>query len=494
MAPDAGASGVDRYVSDRYGTDAGNDCTAPTNRCKSIQHALDLAEPFDVVKVHADVYEENIVITRRLIGVVLEGGWTSTFHDRYPGVTTIITGLYNGPVIDLQAESTTIELKIDRFKLNRGSGDHGGAIHAHARSGGSQPIYGGHIVLELTDNLIRDNGAFFGGAIGAIASQPDDGFNDNTVTLILSGNEIRQNRADSLGGAISISAGVDTRVVAELSDNIIESNTAGVDGGALGLITHDPGATAARITLKRNVIMNNTAGRNGGGVALFANGLGQHQVTLDMENNIIADNLANEVGGGLYLHAEWGTIEMTQVNDTITGNDTNYSASSHGAGIHTSTESGTMNLDIVNSIIYANHRHPIGAMGLYLDDGVNAATDYCIIAPVGGSGSYEAGAHDVNSSPGFVDRANGDYHLASGSVAIDAGICGVFIRRYFRIAPYEDFEGDLRPGDWITGLCDIGADEYMVPEPSSAALGVAAALSLALLAARRRKHGSGRSG
>ncbi len=51
-------------------------------------------------------------------------------------------------------------------------------------------------------------------------------------------------------------------------------------------------------------------------------------------------------------------------------------------------------------------------------------------------------------------------HLHNGSVAIDSGICGFNAFGYHRIAPYEDMDGDKRPGDGESLGCDIGADEF----------------------------------
>ncbi len=62
------------------------------------------------------------------------------------------------------------------------------------------------------------------------------------------------------------------------------------------------------------------------------------------------------------------------------------------------------------------------------------------------------GAGDVITNavpPGFVNSAAGDYHLAAGSPAIDAGTN--------TNAPSSDFEGDSRP---FNGTVDMGADEF----------------------------------
>ena len=59
------------------------------------------------------------------------------------------------------------------------------------------------------------------------------------------------------------------------------------------------------------------------------------------------------------------------------------------------------------------------------------------------------GATDVHVSPGFVDAAAGNYHLADDSLLIDAGTTVS--------QPDRDFEGDPRP---IGVSHDIGADEW----------------------------------
>jgi uncharacterized repeat protein (TIGR01451 family) len=65
------------------------------------------------------------------------------------------------------------------------------------------------------------------------------------------------------------------------------------------------------------------------------------------------------------------------------------------------------------------------------------------------------GANDLHVSPGFVDAANGDFHLLLGSPLIDAGTNAP--------TPDEDFEGEPRPLDGNDDglpIADIGADEY----------------------------------
>ncbi len=73
-----------------------------------------------------------------------------------------------------------------------------------------------------------------------------------------------------------------------------------------------------------------------------------------------------------------------------------------------------------------------------------------------GPGTIITGTVNLWADPGFVDPANGDYHLLPTSAAIDAGVdAGVTV----------DMDGDPRP--YGAGY-DIGADEYFVPVPGVA--------------------------
>jgi hypothetical protein len=74
-------------------------------------------------------------------------------------------------------------------------------------------------------------------------------------------------------------------------------------------------------------------------------------------------------------------------------------------------------------------------------------------AETAGSGSVDIGTVNVYTDPLFVDPAAGDYHLAVGSPAIDAGVAAVVSR---------DMDGDARPHGQAS---DLGADEYPIAPP-----------------------------
>ncbi|MFH2124252.1 MAG: hypothetical protein ABIJ50_12320 [Pseudomonadota bacterium] len=91
---------------------------------------------------------------------------------------------------------------------------------------------------------------------------------------------------------------------------------------------------------------------------------------------------------------------------------------------------------------------------------ISVIADYSIIGEVNNiNGTYENKSSNLHVDP----LLNATYHLSGASPAKDKGICGSNMFIYSRIAPYDDIDGDPRPGYGILSGCDIGADEYRFP-------------------------------
>ncbi len=159
--------------------------------------------------------------------------------------------------------------------------------------------------------------------------------------------------------------------------------------------------------------------------------------------NVIANNNLNY---GILASAQTGTLNVTVVNSTFSGNP-NYA-------LYGVSGSGTaqMNMTAQNLIVTNNgvgfYRGTIGPTTItvtYSDVWTNS-TNYLNVAP---------GTGVISANPAYVNSTN--FHLNAGSVAIDSGNSGPSI-------PTHDFDGNTRPldGDGIGGAqFDMGAYEYV---------------------------------
>lgn len=225
----------------------------------------------------------------------------------------------------------------------------------------------------------------------------------------------------------------------------------------------DNGIASVNLVMKDIIITANHADTGGG----FYTRTYRGKTVVELTNTMITGN----EGGGIYVEAGYSTFypetEMTLINDTITGNQWG----SWGAGIHLfSTRSGKATLRIVNTIAWGN-TSIYGADDLYyMEDDTQQDSTTTVEAwysdigrkytPPQFSGTFTDKGGNVSEDPKFKHG----YHLRPGSPAIDAGICGALVFpdfQYVRIAPYDDFEGDMRPGFGSIYGCDIGADEYI---------------------------------
>jgi uncharacterized repeat protein (TIGR01451 family) len=210
-------------------------------------------------------------------------------------------------------------------------------------------------------------------------------------------------------------------------------------------------------TLQNNEIISNTATSSGGG------GIRMLESAVSSEGNLIASNWSNGAtlgGGGMYIDV--GTL-YTSTNDIFVDN---YSASTGSAiwansgclanMIHTTIANnyggdgtGIFNIDtqfwMTNTVFVS---HTIGFFAYENSVSHLEATLWGNDTDWMGDGTITTGTINLYGNPGFIDPANGDYHLGPDSVAINSGIdAGIT----------TDLDGDARPfGEGF----DIGADEF----------------------------------
>lgn len=220
-------------------------------------------------------------------------------------------------------------------------------------------------------------------------------------------------------------------------------------------ITSWSGSTVG-VTLTKNTIVDNQSIASGG-INLYTNGA---TLNTTLVNNIVAGNQAVADGGAINAAAAGnGTMVLTLTNNTISNNQ----ASSQGGGIILSSfNTATITAELTNTIVWGNNNSDI-----YINQNDSSTTTvtpyYSMIDIVAGvTSSYKSGMHNLHINPAL----NANYHLTGMSPAKDNGLCGEIHEDsgfYERFAPYDDIDGDARPG-WNVELgCDIGADEYRFP-------------------------------
>ena len=304
-----------------------------------------------------------------------------------------------------------------------------------ARNGGG--LYLIHGAATLNNNTIISNTADNGG--GLFLQQSDATLSGNTVTFntadaggglylqdsdaMLNGNTIVSNSAGDDGGGLFLFVSDAT-----LSNNTVISNTAGDDGGGLFLEQSDD-------ILNGNTITANTAGGSGGGLFL-------RMSDAALINNVVTDNQANTTGSGLYI--VWGSSPHL-LHNTIARN-----TGGDGSGVYVTEyiwSSIYSTVSMTNTILVSH------TVGITVTVGNTATLEATLwngnTTDWGGAGTINH-SNDYIGDPAFVNPDAGDYHIASGSVAIDTGV-----------DTWVSTDIDHEPRFY--GDPDLGADEYWPP-------------------------------
>ncbi len=357
----ASPNSIIRYVA-TTGDDNANNCSI--GPCRTVQHAVDIADIGDEIRVATGVYTEvgarprkdsvaTSVVTQVVYiskTVTIRGGYSANFSvwnpDAHP---TTLDAQGRGRALYLTGYHTAA---IESLRITGGNatgmggsdlGDAGGGLYVHQSRGAisncqvfsnTAPLYGGGIYLSWSSATLDGNTV-----VANTAGDAGGGmflFYSGEATL--NGNAILSNTANWNGGGVYLS-----NTSATLNGNTISNNTAMTfDGGGLHL-------TSSGAVLVNNRIAGNTAHRDGGGVSLQSS-------PARLSSNTIVSNSADHYGGGLYLRLN--------SQATINGNRViSNTASDSGGGLYLDASPARL----TGNTIFANAAQEAGG-GLYVFD------------------------------------------------------------------------------------------------------------------------------
>lgn len=287
---------------------------------------------------------------------------------------------------------------------------------------------------------------------GGPAATIIDGGNSGNVLVFDSGEgpAARLEGFTIKNGRASFGAGIDILAASpSIVGNIFDTNTqtSGGYGAAIG-------GNGSSALIERNIFRNNSCDtQHLSGVITFVNGSSP-----DIVNNLIVDNPCRAIT----MTLPSGNSPQVS-NNTIVGNRT---------GIKVSAQ--------VNSTLhlYQNNILAGNAVGFEITNGTPANHPLFKNNLVFNNTSNYVGVADqtgingnLSADPLFVAPTTGNYHIAAGSPAVDAGATADFL-------PETDIDGEKRVidgnGDGVRTV-DIGADELKVLYPPVADFSLAAA-------------------
>ena len=434
------ACAADRFVA-TTGSDAANDCSLATSPCHTLQHALDVAENGDTIKIAKGHYATMVAITAPpTVAVTIEGGWSADFASRdlqknatmfrggQPGTAPLTLYAGSGGVIDLTLDGATVT-----------NGENGG-IAATAQDGGM-------VTLNISNDVIRANKtSIYPGGGGILAIARGTGSLQLAVTdSTLQGNRAKH-RPEGTGGpsgGISAIAFEESSLDLTVARSLFRQNRSeSLGGGAITVFASSTGTTHVSVT-NTTIVQNKASHSGGGGLEIDSGSSGP--VTIDVSNTLFGGNKASVgAGGGLLVDASFSTSTTLRVtNCTVADNF----APEGGGGIALVSIPTTL----TNTVAWGNHVH--GSM--LAGNDLNASSSVVdldhddIGVSFNNSGTFNDLGGNLNADP-LLAHPPKDLHLTTGSPCIDTGTCAG--------APTTDFEGDPRPSG---AGCDIGADEFV---------------------------------
>jgi len=338
-----GTTAIVRYVS-MSGSDSANLCGASTAPCRTIQHAIEVAQPGDEIRVAQGVYSGEMSVTASFTATValvknlsLSGGYSPSFAQRDPAAyLTMIDGQLKPASVIAIYNSTA---SIDGFLVMNGRAPNGSGIFVFGDPGRLTGAVITNNVIEGNHTIETDE--YSGDGAGILIK------GDATATI--QGNRIAFNvieDRDGFGAAISVRLGAHAVISGNqvLSNTTLHSTVGGINvySATVAIISNifrgnrNVGVDiydSPSVTIQGNTIISNSTQYEGGGIRIDAS------TTFTVTDNILSDNRADEYdGGGIYISGKsQGNVE----GNTIRGNR----AATSGGGIAIYAPGGLISLN-----------------------------------------------------------------------------------------------------------------------------------------------------
>lgn len=475
-----------RYVAPG-GADGGNTCGYSLLPCATLQHAVNVADPGNEIRVAAGVYTgtqqvldgrtgytytQVVFITQAL---ALRGGYNAADWSAAPDPTanpTVVDAERSGRGVSIVGVSgDRPAVTVDGFTITGGdyTGLHNASDSTHDQGGG---VYGRLCALTLRNSVITDNIAgrgpnSQGGGICLV--DPDVGSGTRIENTAVVSNSALGGVAK--GGGMYV---LDPDEPMTITHSTFHNNRASSSDGGLGVV------------MMRNVLsivetdfISNTAQSYGGARVYLQSG-----GDLRVDRVRFQGNRANSEA--TLLLEGWGTAPRMRLTNVLFSGNHLTATADYNALMFVDNNATRMDVSLAHVTAADNHvptflfawQHPDNAMTVTLTNTLLVSLTNAFVANENANGELllrhtntltddvATLHHTTSGTPTLqaIDPLAGDpmlddtYHLQKGSDAIDAGVdAGVD----------HDLDGQMRPA----GLGpDIGADEFVLVAPESASI------------------------
>ena len=487
-APALGAG--TRYVAtggrDSLPGDVPNACTSTTDPCASVQHAVNVADEGDEVRVATGVYThvrttqgytQSLYISRT---VTVRGGYSADFGawDSAPSATVLDAGEEGRVVLITGTAASPVRLEALQL-LNGSTPDGGGGIYVV----GTQVIVSGCEVVSATAE--NEGGGIFlrdsdGSTIADTAVVDTSGIINGCGGICVVGGERVTIDGVDVRGTQGSGVLVDNSSQVTISHSVIHESADVVSGlgafqmGGIGitrtqeariLYNHVYSITAldapgvSVIESDGAAIVGNLIHGNQGRVAsgIYVGDSNDARLVNNVvwgNSNIKSISQLGVKGPGILIFAADGAGSGPPYHAYLLHNTilSNTGEKGQGVGVYVELE-GASTVSLINNIIVRQ------TVGISVTKG-NTVTLQATLWGAGvwandkdsvGKGKVLTGTVNLWELPGFLDPASGNYRLSALSPAIDAGVNTDVV---------DDIDRDERPQG---GGPDIGADEYLFP-------------------------------